>query len=584
MSSGAASLRRLERLRTEFGPAAAAAKRAELRTLARARLGGAEAVKRLHEALCFARAYPDDPAVLALVERLLEGFARRADLRAHAARLTDTGIAGTELHYPYFAETAAWLARRFPRALGVDWELVDDDVEQKLYDRLDPLVLYAETPGLDEVDLPIRAWMARLKHPGESDGAFLARSFAAVGAEPFLRESYYDEIGLPLVLAPGPGTPARTHAHAGFLGLAPVFQRGPMRTQRPVIAAAVRRAPRVRSLSPRDGARAIELAREAMVTRSRDLDVFAYGDPRDVRLLECEDGLAFLAIGFQPERRLPFEAVYGFLTLKNSVPIGYVLNSALCGSAEIAYNVFETFRGGEAGHVYGWVLACVRHLFGVDAFTVYPYQLGHGNEEGLASGAWWFYQRLGFRPRDRGALALMRRELARQRRDPRQRSSRATLMQLARHNVYCYLGRQRADVIGRLPLGRLSLRASARLARRYGSDRARGEHECARAAAQRLGLRSFRGWTRDELRAWIRLAPVVLLLAGVERWSAAEKRAAVAVLRAKGGRRESDFVRLFDAHAKLRRAILDTALCQKVKFDENDGRIDTRRASRRTTK
>jgi hypothetical protein len=45
----------------------------------------------------------------------------------------------------------------------------------------------------------------------------------------------------------------------------------------------------------------------------------------------------------------------------------------------------------------------------------------------------------------------------------------------------------------------------------------------------------------------------------VERWSAAEKRAAVAALRAKGGRHESDFVRLFDAHSRLRRGILRLA-------------------------
>jgi len=45
------------------------------------------------------------------------------------------------------------------------------------------------------------------------------------------------------------------------------------------------------------------------------------------------------------------ESVYGFLTLKNGIPIGYVLVSALFGSSEIAYNVFETYRGGEAGAV-----------------------------------------------------------------------------------------------------------------------------------------------------------------------------------------------------------------------------------------
>jgi hypothetical protein len=43
------------------------------------------------------------------------------------------------------------------------------------------------------------------------------------------------------------------------------------------------------------------------------------------------------------------------------------------------------------------------------------------------------------------------------------------------------------------------------------------------------------------------------------RWSPAERRALVRVVRAKGGRRESDFVRAFDAHAKLRHALLALA-------------------------
>ena len=45
----------------------------------------------------------------------------------------------------------------------------------------------------------------------------------------------------------------------------------------------------------------------------------------------------------------------------------------------------------------------------------------------------------------------------------------------------------------------------------------------------------------------------------VERWSASNKRALVRVVRAKGGRRESDFVRLFDRHRRLRAAVLRLA-------------------------
>jgi len=550
------ALRELERLRMEFGAEPAARKRACLAELEHARLAGAAAVRGLHEALCFLRAYPDDAALLARVERLLEHFARRPDLRRHAEALADSGIAGTPIRYPFFAATAAWLAARHPRELHLDWAVLEEDQEQRLLDRLDPLLSFCEGAGLDELDLSLRQWLARLKGPAEADGAFLARRFAALAADEFLSEGYYDELGLSLELRPGPGTPARTHARLALARVPFAFQRTPLRHARPALAAVLARAPRVHVLSPAEGARCIELAREAMVTRSRDLDVFAYGDPRDVRLLECEDGLAFAAIGFRPERRLLLEAVYGFLTLVNGVPIGYVLNSALFGSAEIAFNVFETFRGAEAAHVYGWVLSCVRHLFAVDTFTIYPYQLGQHNEEGLASGAWWFYQRFGFRPRARAAVATMERELARMRRAPKHRSNRATLMRLADHNMYLSVGRERRDVIGELPLGRVGLAASALLAERYGAERERGEVELAGAAARTFGVRSFAGWTGGERLALKRWAPLLALLRGVERWSPAERRAAVAVVRAKGGRRESEFATRFDAHRKLRAEFL----------------------------
>ncbi len=548
-----AALSRLERLRLEFGAGPAAEKRALLLALARARLARPREVLRLHEALCFLRAYPDDPALLALVERMLARFHLRPDLRRFRARLADTGIAGTTIRYPFFSATAQWLARRWPAKLAIDWPTFAR--AEELEDLLPVLAHFAESPGLEEYDYGPRGWVRLLKGPGTSDAAFVIGRLAALRADPFLREKLHDRLDLPVVVAPGPDAPSRTRAKA--LGARVRWQTGPLERGRPDLAHEARRAPlSVRALSPALGRRFIDLALEAMVTRSRDLDVFTYGDPRDVRLVDFGEGLQFACIGAAPERRLLLEAVYGYLTLRNGVPTGYVLTSALFGSAEIAYNVFETFRDAEAAPVYARVLAMTRHLFGADAFTVYPYQLGGaGNEEGLASGAWWFYQKLGFLPRDPGARALMRRELARLRRRPAHRSSRATLARLAEHNVYFHLGARRADVLGLLPLARAGLAVTRLLARRFGAERERGALACEREAVQRLGRGPERGWAADERTAFARWAPLVVALPGIERWSAAEKGALLAVIRAKGGRRESDFVRAFDAHAKLRQAV-----------------------------
>jgi len=553
-----ANLRALERIQGEFGPGLAQRKLELLGALERDRLTSAKAVHRLHESLCFLRAYPDDARVLAAVERLLAGFDRRADLRRFALELQDSGIAGTEIYYLFFAEMARWLVRRWPGQVTVSWE--DFEEGERLERFLQLLVPFAEGSAMEEWTFPLRRWCERLKGPDETDAAFLVRRFDALDLDPFLREWIYQELQLPLCLSPGPDTPARGRAKRPG---APIrFQAGPLDRDRPELARAVRQVPHaVRTLSRREGTRLIDMAREAMLTRSRDLDVFSYGNPGDVRLVDWGDGLQFAAIGALPERRLLLEAVYGFLTLKNGVPIGYVLNSALFGSAEIAYNVFETYRGSEAGLIYGRVLATVRQLFGADSFTIYPYQLGgDGNEEGLASGAWWFYQKLGFRAKDEHVLRLMERELARLSKRPGTRTPLATLRALASENVYWHMGHPRADVIGVLPLSDVGFAITARLAQRFGAEREAAERECMSEAAALCGLRSLAGWSHGQKLWWRRWAPLVCVLPGIRRWTPAQRRALADVIRAKGGRRESDFVRLFDAHRPLRSAVRRLAL------------------------
>jgi hypothetical protein len=190
-----------------------------------------------------------------------------------------------------------------------------------------------------------------------------------------------------------------------------------------------------------------------------------------------------------------------------------------------------------------------------------PYQLGHGNSEGLKSGAWWFYQKLGFRARDAQVLELMESELATMKRKPSHRSSLATLTQLSGENVYLHLGRQRDDVIGMLDVGAIGLRVATLLAQRHGADREAGLRETTRDASGLLGVAGeLRRWSADEREAFTRWSPLVLLLPGLPRWSASERRGLVNVIRAKGRRRESDYARLFDAHSRLRRAVVSLAV------------------------
>jgi len=550
-----AALKRLLEARTLFGGDAPAVKSDLLTRLERAHLSGPREVGRLHEALCFLRAYPDDAVVLAQAERMLGDFPHRKDLRRGRRALADSGIAGTDIHYPFFWFTARWLTKHWPAQLSVDWPAFGQ--RDRLPDLLPLLLPYSESPAFDEFDLSPREWIETLKGPEETDAVFLVRRFERMRAGPFIIEKIYEDLDLPLRLSPGPGTPSRTSAK--LAGAPVVFQTSPLSRLRPDLRREVRRAPEVRAAVPAEARRILALAKSAMVTRGRDIDAFEHGDPHGVKLAECGGGLLLAFIGMVPERRLLLESNYGYLMLKNGVPIGYGTAACLFNSAEIAFNTFESFRGAETALNFSRVLAAVRALFGADCFSLDPYQLGTANPEALRSGAWWFYQKLGFRPLGKKVRGLMNGELKKMKRDSRHRSDLQTLKALSSESLFLRLKDRGKDVLGALSVGELGSRISQAAAGRCGADREAWERKSRREASRLLGLRapgSLKAAERLTLRRW---SPLILILPGVGRWSPSEKRGLIEVVKAKAGRDETAFVRLFDSHRKLRRAVL--AVC-----------------------
>lgn len=549
-------LKGLEKLKFSFSSAAAERKRQYLEVLAHARLATAGQVARFHEILCFIQAWPDNAGILETVTSLLADFHQRADLRRHADELVDTGIAGTSLNFRFYQATALWLVDRWPQQVQVDWEEVEnaDALEQYL-----PLLAsYSETPALDAGELEFREWIDRLKGPTETDAAFLVRRMQTLSANSFLNELLYDGVDVPLTLLPGPDTPSRTRARREPADI--VYQTEDLRRTRPSVAEECHRPPgSLEHLDADTGARLLDIAHGAMVTRHRDLDAFAYADVNDVSILPDENGLEFVLYGVLPERRFLLETLYGFLVLKNGVPVSYGAITSLCASAEVANTVLDTFRGADSAHIFARTLAMVAHVFGADTFLITPYQLGEENEDAIASGAWWFYQKLGFRPRNRKLLRLMNRELARIQQRPKHRTSPTVLRQLASDNLYLSLGAARDDVLGELNLANIGYRIVDLLAGRFGSDREHGLDVLSCEAAGRLPVSGFQNLSDGERLAWRRWSPIVALLPKLERWPDRDRESLVDLIRGKGGRHELDYVRRINESGRLRTALLRLA-------------------------
>jgi hypothetical protein len=544
--SSSSLLRKLEATRLNYGPSQAKWKLQLLASLEKKWLPSRPQVLRLHEHLCFLRAYPDNPAVLARVRRMLDRFGERSDFRRHQTALDDTGMAGTVIHFRFFWPSARWLAERWPKQLEIDWENVES--LEPLAAALLLLVTPLESQWLRLCHPDTRQVFARLRGSRTTDATFFVRRVQSMAGDHVTREAFFDNLDLPFLLRPCPGTPSRTRAEYRRAPI--VFRDHPPSRHRPDLSAELTRPPRsVRGVSPTEGQVLIDLARGAMATRERDLDNFAYGDPRDVRIVDDGDGLQWALIGTLPERRPALRATYGALTLRNGVPIGYVGIDALFKCADLSYNTFTTFRGGEAAFVFARTLAALGPIFRPRSFTIEPYQLGDHNDEAIESGAWWFYFKLGFRPRNPEIRKLGRKELARMTKFPRYRSSQRTLRRLAQDYLYFETSGARAPHWPSVV--ELGEKVAARLAAVKDADREAALYACLEEASRLLD----RSWPRHAdphvRNAWKQWSVVIPLLPGIRLWSSQERIELARVISAKGGRRDSDYLKLFDAHPKL---------------------------------
>jgi len=543
----ARALAALERMRLRHGPGAADLRLALLRRLDHARLRTAVQVRRLHELLCFARAYPDDARVLRQVVRMLLRFDRRTDLVAHRDQLYASGIAGTTIWFPFFYPTARWVAAQWPRLLRFDRS--DATAGESITEFLPALVTPLEGFALRESHIPGYTAIDRLRGR-QTDATFLIERVAAMPGDEFTREAVYDAINPSCELLAGRATPTRTRA--AFPVAAVAFRAKPLHGERPDLRLELARAPRrPRRLADGPARELIDLARASMVTRERDLDAFAHGNPRDVWWIDDDDGLAFVLLGTVPERRPTLPAIYGGLTLQNGVPIGYHQSDLIGPCVAVSFNTFDTFRGGESAFVFARLLAALRTMFGATSFSIEPYQLGDGNDEGIESGAWWFYAKLGFAPRAQPALRLAAAEAVRLRRNSSHRSTEATLRQLAHHHLFFDFDSKRP---GPLLLPSTIGFAVGRFLSGLAEDRQRALQIAESLARTTCGLGAADELARGEAHAWQVLFPIWAMLSA-QRWTTVERAGLMRIVQAKAAPSEGEYIRLLSRHEKLMRAL-----------------------------
>jgi hypothetical protein len=251
------------------------------------------------------------------------------------------------------------------------------------------------------------------------------------------------------------------------------------------------------------------------------------------------------------------------------VPINYIEAIGLCEWMEVGFNTFYTFRGGEAGWIYAQVLRCLCHRMGTTCVSVYPYQLGHDNEEAIESGAFWFYRKLGFRPGRADLRRLAEREeqkiaAATKLGKAKYRTPARTLKRLAAGHVFYEIPGSEVGAWDRFSTRNIGLRVNRRMARDFGGDAVLMREHARRALERVLSVKidhvrsgvSTSSWTPLEKAAFENFALVLADVPGLRAWTREEKEDLVRIIRAKGKPDEMLYLHLTQRHGRLRKALL----------------------------
>lgn len=458
-------LDQLDKLKTGFDPQDAKRVQSLLERLARKPFRDPESLIRLHELLLFVRAYPHNAEVARLAEEQLREFAERvSELRERNVDLSSlehpsvSGIAGTSVTDSFSFYIVRWLVECDPAELEIYWDWFENETRlAETWPRFMPLL---EEDANVEANVPYREWLAAARGR-QSEISWLVEQFDQLERPDKEKAELYDSQEIYVQWTPrfrSSRTGLRGPAHGMFYHREPFIQRRDVSLRDELNA----RPPAFRKLSLRDGERALDLALEASTVRYRELYGFTHGDPAHVYQTDLGRGVQLHIFGLPAAKRLPLRAYHATMIYKNGVPIGYFEGLSLFERMEGGFNLYYTFRDGETAWLYARILNVMRHFAGVTAFSIEPYQIGYENEEGIESGAFWFYRKLGFRPTEREALRLTEKEEQKIAGRKGYRTSARTLRKLAESPMIFELDEQRAGDWDQFQVRKIGLRMQGR--------------------------------------------------------------------------------------------------------------------------
>lgn len=504
----------------------------------------------IHDLLLFVKAFPlkaedrrrAEVGLTSVSERASELAGSRA---GYAKILFDSGIAGTAMRARFSIDMCRWMLEVEPGAVSIDG--LEGD-ESRVRELLLSLVLPAERDAADDERHDV---LSRIKDL--SAGGPLRWMIGAIEMrtpDPLLRHALWENCGIALSVRPGRSVLARTWCE-GVVGPLHAWPEG---LKGKVDVRGIMEAPLSNDgrLDARHRRPWLDAARGVLVGCQRETDPVTLCDPAAVRYHPMGEGIGVALFTLPPSRRAAYDPYVGYVAFSNAVPVAYGGAWLFPGKSKVGINIFPAFRGGPSQLLFAQILRCYAQRYGTGCFEAENYQLGCGNADGIRSGAYWFYHRMGFRTTVPRLADIAEQEAGRMRADPAHRTDSAVLRKLAAEPMRLEMHREDAPMFEPLDLSERVLHHLAGISR---GDRHQALRIVSRRVARALGVsRNMRSWPDRDRAGFVDLAPAIDLIPDLEKWPPGEKRLLVSLMRSKARLTEDQYIASLRRHKRLLKA------------------------------
>jgi hypothetical protein len=395
------------------------------------------ALSSFHETLLFIMSFPPDKKTFDLAEREVLRIAESLKKQSEKVKesFVNSGIPFTNFRAAFSHDCTRWLTTHPDCKVNIySIENTFLDLSEALKVTLPSQLRSDTTAGFTSEEL-----LNQLFPDKDLQLPYIIRELSRLDQLPYIKDHYYDGLGIQIDVVPKNKLFSKAYNR---IDIPEVFYHHDLIKHFDVGELLNKKLPAETAMSESEKKDVIRVIKNSMAMTERETDPATYLKEDSLRLFHLERGVSIAIYGMPQPRQLPMECYIGYTLFKNGYPAAYAGGWVFGWRSDYGLNIYDQFRGGESAYMVAQILRLYRQLFNVNYFQVEAGQFGLDSPEGIATGVFWFYYKLGFRSLNAQLSQLAENEYKKIKSQKGYRSSEKTLVKFTEDDIFLKLGKK----------------------------------------------------------------------------------------------------------------------------------------------